>query len=206
MKASVHNRLVVSKGLRIGLLGGSFNPAHEGHLHISQLALKHLGLDQIWWLVSPQNPLKPVEGMASLADRMESARKITKRSRIVVTDIERTLGTQYTADTLVTLKKKFPGGRFVWLMGADNLLQIDQWNKWASIFMTLPVAIFARPTYSLRAENAKAARRFARFRVNRRKARQLVNMQPPAWAFLKTPLNSISATEIRSRVGWHWAE
>ncbi len=199
MKAILQNRLVVSNGLRIGLLGGSFNPAHEGHLHISQLALKYLQLDQVWWLVSPQNPLKPVAGMASLADRMESARDVTRKSRIIVTDIERTLGTQYTTDTLVALKKKFPGGRFVWLMGADNLVQIDQWHKWTSIFMTLPVAIFARPTYSIRAESAKAVRRFARYRVDRKKARQLVNMKPPAWAFLKTPLNSISATEIRSR-------
>ena len=206
MNVLTSTRLVASRGQRIGLLGGSFNPAHEGHMHLSQLAFRHLRLDQIWWLVSPQNPLKASAGMASLEDRMSKARAVAKHRRISVTDIETQLGTQFTADTLQALKKRFPGGHFVWLMGADNLAQIDQWKNWTSIFMTVPVAIFARPTYSLRAENAKAVRRFSRSRVDRSNAKRLADMKPPAWAFLKTPLSSISATEIRSRYRTGWAE
>lgn len=206
MTSKTHNRLVATRGQRIGLLGGSFNPAHGGHMHLSRLALRHLQLDRIWWLVSPQNPLKSADGMASLKDRMKKARDVAAHSRISVTDIETQLATQYTADTLRALKKRFPGARFVWLMGADNLAQIDQWHNWPSIFMTVPVAIFARPTYSLRAENAKAVRRFSRSRVDRANARRLADMKPPAWAFLKTPLSAISATEIRSGYQSGWAE
>jgi len=206
MTPNLQNRLVAPRGQRIGLLGGSFNPAHDGHMHLSRLAFRHLRLDRIWWLVSPQNPLKPAVGMASLKDRMKKAQDVASHPHISVTDIETKLKTQYTSDTLLALKKKFPGGRFVWLMGADNLAQIDQWHNWQSIFMTVPVAIFARPTYSLRAENAKAVRRFSRSRVDRSNAKQLADMKPPAWAFLKTPLSSISATEIRSRYQSGWAE
>ncbi|NQW01985.1 MAG: nicotinate-nucleotide adenylyltransferase [Rhodospirillales bacterium] len=206
MTSLTHNRLVAPKGQRIGLLGGSFNPAHEGHMHLSRLAFRHLNLDRVWWLVSPQNPLKSSRGMAPLAARLEKARTVAAHPHICVTDIETRLGTQYTADTLVALKKKFPGGRFVWLMGADNLVQIDQWYKWTAIFMTLPVAIFARPPYSLRAENATAVRRFSRSRVDRANAKGLADMKPPAWAYLKTPLNPVSATEIRSRLEGAWAD
>jgi len=203
---SLTERLVVPRGQRIGLMGGSFNPAHEGHLHISRMAFKHLRLDRVWWLVSPQNPLKPVEGMATLPDRMKRAREVARNPRIVITDIETRLGTQYTADTLPALKKRFAGGKFVWLMGADNLLQFDQWRDWPSIFMTLPVAIFARPAYSLRAENAKVVRRFSRSRVTPSNARWLADMKPPAWVFLKTPLSHISATDIRSRASAAWTD
>lgn len=203
---SLGDRLVVPRGQRIGLMGGSFNPAHEGHLHISMMAFKHLQLDRVWWLVSPQNPLKSSKGMASLPERMQKARDVARNRRILITDIETRLGTQFTADTLPALKKSFRGGKFVWLMGADNLLQIDQWRDWPSIFMTLPVAIFARPAYSLRAENAKAVRRFSRSRVNRSNARWLADMKPPAWTFLKTPLNHISATDIRSRSRGAWTD
>ncbi len=187
-------------------MGGSFNPAHEGHLHISRLAFAHLKLDRIWWLVSPQNPLKSADDMAGLEHRLKKAREVATDRRIQVTAIERELGTQYTADTLPAIKNSFPGGRFVWLMGADNLVQFDQWRNWQSIFMTLPVAIFARPAYSLRAENAKAVRRFSRSRVHRSNAKWLADMKPPAWIFLKTPLNPISATDIRSRADGAWTD
>lgn len=199
MTDQLKDRLVVSRGQRIGLLGGSFNPAHDGHMHLSRLAFKHLKLERIWWLVSPQNPLKPTRGMASLEDRLAHARSVATHPRIDVTDIETKLKTRYTSETLPALKKRFPGGQFVWLMGADNLSQIDQWKNWPSIFMTVPVAIFARPSYDLRAENAKAVRRFSRSRVERSDAKKLAEMKPPAWAFLKTPLCPISATEIRTR-------
>jgi nicotinate-nucleotide adenylyltransferase len=187
-------------GLRIGVLGGSFNPAHEGHLHISKLALKRLDLDQVWWMVSPQNPLKPVDGMAPQAERMASAQEIaTADPRIVVTDIESRLNTRYTTDTLRALLTKFPRVHFIWLMGADNLEQIPRWEKWASIFHMVPIAVFDRATYSYRALASKAAQRFRRFRVADRGATGAVTRRPPAWVYFHTPLHPASSTDIRAR-------
>ncbi len=184
-------------GLRIGLLGGSFNPAHAGHRHISLHALKALGLDQVWWLVSPQNPLKPTRGMASLAERMAEARGVARHPRIRVTAIERDLGTRYTADTLAELKRRFPRTRFVWLMGADNLRQIPRWRHWTRIFRLVPVAVLARPTYSMNALGGMAAQRYARRRVKDHRARGLAGHATPAWIFLRNPLHRASATAIR---------
>ena len=145
--------------LRVGLLGGSFNPAHDGHRHISLLALRRLGLDQVWWLVSPQNPLKSTAGMAPLAERMAGARAAARHPAIKVTDIERRLGTRFTADTLVRLRRRFPDLGFVWLMGADNLVQVPKWQRWTEIFTCMPVAVFDRPSYSYAALAGKAATR-----------------------------------------------
>lgn len=185
--------------LRVGLLGGSFNPAHDGHRHISLQALDRLQLDQVWWLVSPQNPLKAPEGMAALEKRLAKARDVADHPRIIATDIERSLGTTLTAEVLPRLKRRFPQHRFVWLMGADNLIQIPRWHRWTSIFHTVAIAVFARPSYSLRALSGRAARRFARARVPEQRASRLVERHPPAWAFLHTPLNATSATDIRAR-------
>ena len=187
-----------AKGQRIGLLGGSFNPAHQGHRHVSLEAMRRLRLDAVWWLVSPQNPLKPQAGMAPLAERMARARQLADDPRLVVTDLEELLGTQYTADTLRALRRRLPGRRFVWLMGADNLIQIDRWEAWTEIFHSLPVAVLARPTYSLRASSAKAAQRFRRFRLPERRAERLATAEPPAWAFLHIRLSALSATQIRN--------
>ena len=186
-------------GQKIGLLGGSFNPAHQGHRHISLEALKRLGLDEVWWLVSPQNPLKPQKGMAPLAERMQTAREAASHPRIRVTDIERVLDTVYTAETLGTLVTRFPGVRFVWIMGADNLAQIHRWQEWQEIFHLAPVAVFDRPTYSLRALAAKAARRFARHRLTGSRIAGLAAAAPPAWSFLHIRLNPLSATDLRNR-------
>jgi len=184
---------------RIGLLGGSFNPAHEGHVHISLEALKRLGLDEVWWLVSPQNPLKAANGMASLADRMNSARAITApHPRLRVTDLERALGTRYTIDTVRALRQRHPHARFVWLMGADNLAQIDRWHAWQQIFHLVPVAVWARPSYCFRALAAKAARRFAGARLQENAGRLLPATDPPAWVFVHGRLNPLSATLIRT--------
>jgi nicotinate (nicotinamide) nucleotide adenylyltransferase/ribosome silencing factor RsfS/YbeB/iojap len=182
------------------LLGGSFNPAHGGHLHISLLALKYLELDAIWWLVSPQNPLKPTDGMAPFAVRLEQARRAAaSHPRIVASDLESRLGSShYTADTLHALRYRFPRLRFVWLMGGDNLVQIPRWERWTEIFKTIPIAVFDRPSYSLRALSGCAARRFARGRVPTSAARRLAELKPPAWVFLHTPLDTRSATRIRS--------
>ncbi len=185
---------------RIGLLGGSFNPAHIGHLHISRLALDKLGLDQVWWLVSPQNPLKPEDGMTPLPERLKSTRAIARGRDFWVTDMEKDLGTQYTAETLKALKGGFPENRFVWIMGADNLIDIARWNNWTEIFGAVPVAVFARPAYSFKALVSTAARRFAGNRVNEARAHGLVDMKPPAWVFLHIPLSPASATRIRGGV------
>jgi nicotinate-nucleotide adenylyltransferase len=186
---------------RIGLLGGSFNPAHRGHLHLSLAALRHLDLDEVWWMVSPQNPLKPVAGMAPFAERLQQAQSVASRHRrIRVTDIEARLGGSYcyTADTLKILTRRFPRWRFVWLMGSDNLIQLPRWAHWTEIFRTVPIAVFDRPSYSQRALAGIAAQRFAHDRVAENAARWLAETKPPAWAFFHTRLDPTSATRIRS--------
>ena len=182
-------------------MGGSFNPAHGGHLHLSLLALRYLALDEVWWLVSPQNPLKPVAGMAPFAARLEQARRIAAgHKRIVVSDLEVRLGgSTYTADTLHALRRRFPRLRFVWLMGADNLVQLRRWQRWSEIFRTVAIAVFDRPSYSLKALAGLSARRFARERVPVSAARRLAEMKPPAWVFFHTPLDARSATQVRSK-------
>lgn len=183
---------------RIGLLGGSFNPAHAGHRDISLAALKRLGLDEIWWMVSPQNPLKPVAGMAPFPERMAHAQALARHPRIRVSAIEARLGTRFTADTIRSLRRRFPRLRFVWLMGADNLRQMAEWRDWTRIFHAVPVAVLARPAYSLGALASKAARRFARHRRPERKAGILARCRPPAWVFLNGRLNPASASAIRA--------
>jgi nicotinate-nucleotide adenylyltransferase len=181
------------------LLGGSFNPAHGGHLHISRMALQRLDLDEVWWLVSPQNPLKPSAGMAPFAQRVKRARAAAAaHRRIVVTGIEAKLGSRYTADTLALLRRRLPRRRFVWLMGGDNLRQVRDWQRWPRIFEMVPVAVFDRPATSLRALSGIAARRYARQRVLPHAARRLAEMTPPAWVFFKTRLDPRSATRIRA--------
>jgi ribosome silencing factor RsfS/YbeB/iojap/nicotinate (nicotinamide) nucleotide adenylyltransferase len=163
------------------------------------LALKALDIDEVWWLVSPQNPLKPIAGMAPFADRLKQATAVAAADRrIHVSDIEATLGTNYTADTVRALRRRFRGTRFVWLMGGDNLAQFPYWNRWLEIFRTVPVAVFDRPATSLKALAGKAAHRFARARIIGRRARRLADMTPPAWAFFHTRLDTRSATRIRA--------
>lgn len=187
-----------SPGQRVGLLGGSFNPAHGGHRHVSLLALARLHLDRVWWLVSPQNPLKPTAGMASLEERLATARAIARHPRIVVSDLERRLGTVYTSDTLAELKRRFPHSRFVWLMGADALAELAGWHDWPTIFATVPVAIFDRAPYAQQALAGKAARRFARWRLGAQAAARLADFTPPAWVFLHCRRHSGSGTALRA--------
>ncbi|MBF0560961.1 MAG: nicotinate-nucleotide adenylyltransferase [Alphaproteobacteria bacterium] len=185
----------------VGLLGGSFNPAHDGHRHISLAALRLLGLDEVWWLISPQNPLKPTAGMAPLSQRLAYAATIARHPRIRVTAMEMCLGTRYTADTLRELTRRFPRIRFVWLMGADNLTQISAWARWKEIFRRVAIAVFAREPYSLRALAGKAGRRYARARLGG-KARRLPFSTPPAWVFLAVRPHPASATKIRTTTDW----
>ncbi|MGH6962796.1 MAG: nicotinate-nucleotide adenylyltransferase, partial [Dongiaceae bacterium] len=183
----------------VGLLGGSFNPAHAGHRHISLMAMKRLRLDEGWWLVSPQNPLKPTDGMAPFSERLAGAKGLARHPRIRVTGIEAGLRTTYTAETLQRLARRLPRLRFMWLMGADNLAQIHQWRDWQQIFHTVAVAVFARPSYCLRALASKAAHRFARNRMPESASGTVGRRPAPAWVFLVGPLSPLSATAIRAR-------
>jgi nicotinate-nucleotide adenylyltransferase len=151
--------------MRIGLLGGSFNPAHEGHLHLARTALARLGLDQVWLMVSPGNPLKPVRGMAPLAERLGSAQRLADGRRIVATDIERHLRTRFAVDTLAALRRRFPRATFIWLMGADNLTQLPRWRRWMDLARGTAFAVMPRPTYNHRALAGQAARRLAKWRL-----------------------------------------
>ena len=189
---------------RVGLFGGSFNPAHEGHAHVAREALKRLALDEIWLLVSPQNPLKPQAGMAPFAARMASAGAVCAGDpRLRVVALEDWLGTRYTADTLAACRRRFRRTRFVWIMGADNLAQIDRWERWQSIFHKMVIAVFARPAYSTKALAGKAARAFSTARVGPRRVRRLATQAPPAWTYFPVRLNPASATRIRAvRMDW----
>lgn len=196
----------VADGLKIGLLGGSFNPAHEGHLHVSEVALKQLDLDYVWWLVSPQNPLKPVSGMAPLEKRIAYAEAYQHHPRIVVTDVERALGTRYTIDTLHALRRRFPRVHFVWLMGSDNLEQFRQWRYWPEIVRSVPIAVVMRPGSPVAPLRSKMLQRFAAAR--RADVRDLALMAPPAVAVLDGHRCAQSATAVRDEVrgGKQWYE
>lgn len=184
--------------MRIGLLGGSFNPAHAGHRHVAELARKHLRLDQVWLLVSPGNPLKPASGMASLPARLDSARRIADGRRIVATDIEAGMGTRMTSDTLRALRRRFPRARFVWLMGADNLIQLPHWHRWRDIAGHTAFAVLPRPSYNHRALAGQAAKHLRRGRHPARQAPILAGLAPPAWLFLPAAQHGASATAIRA--------
>ena len=183
--------------MSIGLLGGSFNPAHEAHREISLTALKRLGLDQVWWLVSPANPLKNSSKLPSLEDRVEAARKLADSPRIEVSGF--TGGTPYTIDLVVGLKRRFPEVNFVWLMGADNLAQFHRWRSWDKIFARLPIAVLDRPGFRLKARAGMAAQRFAPYRVDESDARGLARLEPPAWTILTHRLSGLSSTALRAK-------
>lgn len=182
--------------MRIGLFGGSFNPPHRGHIYASELALRQLKLDFIWWLVSPQNPLKPARGMARFEARFRAAQLFARHPRIIVTDLEARMRTQFTADTLRALRRHFPLVHFVWVMGSDNLIQLPRWRDWPSIFATMPLAVVARPGSATNARSCLAARRFA-FAWSPPSGR-FAESTPPAWTILDGRRNPISATAIRA--------
>lgn len=186
--------LNLAPGMRVGLFGGSFNPAHAGHAHVAETALRRLKLDRVIWLVSPQNPLKSSRDMRSLPDRMVGARAFARGPRMVVSDAETRLGTQYTIDTIRALKARYPRVAFVWLMGSDSLAGFHRWRDWRQILRALPVAVVARPGSTLKALTSPAARRFP---AAQRSARGLFAAEPPAWAFLSGPLHNQSSTALR---------
>jgi len=182
----------------IGLLGGSFNPAHGGHRRISLFAQKALGLDEVWWLVSPGNPLKPAAGMAPLAARVASARAMAARAPIRVTAIESEFGTRYTVDTLAKLRQRFPKTRFIWLMGADNLAQFHHWHEWRRIARAMPIAVIARPGYDARAIAGPAMAWLRRFRRSHAGSARRLTGGSPALVLLRFEPDSRSATALRA--------
>ncbi len=190
-----------TRGRRIGLLGGSYDPAHQGHVHITLEALKRFDLDEVWWLVSPGNPLKS-RGPAPLAQRMARARDVMQHPRVRVTDIEADLNTRYTAETLTALRGKFPFARFTWLMGADNLAQFHLWKDWEDIFQSVPIGVLARPGERIEGRTAPAAQIYRQALLKGRRARMLSYAAAPAWAFVNVPMRDISSTDLRARGEW----
>ena len=189
------------RGQVIGLLGGSFDPAHAGHVHITTTALKRFQLDRVWWMVSPGNPLK-AHGPAPLETRMQAARALMDHPRVDITDVERDLGTRYTADTLAALQQRNRGVRFVWLMGADNLAQFHRWQQWRWIMENVPVGVIARPGDRIAARMSKAARVYADARIPGRAAHLLKSAHAPAWSFINLPMSAQSSSAIRARGEW----
>lgn len=183
--------------LRIGLYGGSFNPAHATHLRVSRLAIARFRLDRVWWLISPQNPLKTAQGMAPFAERLAAAKRLIGRDpRIVASDAEARLGTRYSFDTVRTLKRRSKGVRFVWIMGADVLAQLPRWKRWRDLLQELPLAVIHRPGYAAQALGGPAA---ARLRHRHRPAGVLADAAAPAWHYCWSSRSTESATAIRAR-------
>ena len=185
--------------MRVGLFGGSFDPPHEGHLKVSLVALRALNLDQVWWLVSPRNPLKPQAPSSDLARRIAAARALARHPAIRVTGIEAALGTTYTAETLRHLLPRMRGVAAVWMMGADNLATFHRWRAWQAIAANLPLAVFNRPGLANAALASPAARALWRWRHAPADAPILAETPPPAWVFLPSPHVPISSTELRAR-------
>jgi nicotinate-nucleotide adenylyltransferase len=183
---------------RIGLLGGSFNPAHRGHRRMSLAAMEALDLDEVWWLVSPGNPLKPRKGMAPYAARLASARRLARRSRIRASDFERKAGTRFTVDTVRAIQSRYPNDRFVWLMGADTVAQFHQWKDWRRLAASVPIAVLSRPGYDGKARAARAMGWLRRFVRPLATARHWTDWSAPAIIFLRLPPDPTSATRLRA--------
>jgi nicotinate-nucleotide adenylyltransferase len=187
------------RGQRIGLFGGSFNPAHAGHRMVALYALKRLKLDWVWWLVSPQNPLKDTRETGEYSERFAHTKLIARHPRFVVTDIEHQIHSQNTAQTFAAMHTAFSQAHFVWIMGADSFRDLDHWKRWSHIAETLPLAVLARPGYSMRALGSQAANRYAKSRVPNEQAGVLAKRAAPAWVFVSMPLRNESSTAIRHR-------
>lgn len=187
--------------MRVGLLGGSFNPPHEAHRAISLFAMKRLQLDRIWWLVTPGNPLKDTSVLPSLDQRMSAAEKVAHHPRIDVSCLETVIGTRYTYDTIAYLRRRCAGVNFVWIMGADNLAQFHRWESWRRIADTLPIAVVDRPPDSFRALSSVAAQALAPYRIDEQDAGILADRRAPSWVFLTGLKSSLSSTRLRNPDG-----
>ena len=184
--------------MAVGLYGGSFNPAHEGHAHVAKTALRRLGLNRVIWLVTPQNPLKSPKETARQRQRLKGAKRLATGPAMVVSDVERRLGSRYSIDTVRRLKARFPRVHFVWIMGADSLNGLHAWRDWPALLREIPMAIVARPGVTLRSLAAPAARRFSRSRLPGGAGRRLALTAPPAWIYLTAPWNYASSTALRN--------
>jgi nicotinate-nucleotide adenylyltransferase len=184
-------------GPAIGLFGGSFNPAHAGHRHVADAGLRELALDQVWWLVSPQNPLKPAQPSASMRARTVDALGLPRAMR--VSHVESELGTHYTVDLLRALTRRHPNTRFVYLIGSDNLAQMPLWKEWREIVSLVPIAVIARPGEPVRARLGRVARHFADHRIAEHQAHTLKDRSPPAWTYLTLPMSALSSSAIRAK-------
>ena len=188
----------VEPGLTIGLLGGSFDPPHEGHVHITKLALKIFNLSKIWWLVCPENPIKSVIP-SDVNSRFLASKKIMKHPSVIITDLERKFKTKYTFQTLIKLKKLYPSTKFVWLMGADNLINLHHWKNWDWIMKNIPVGVLARPEEQIKAGLSHTAIKFGKYRLPKEKSIIISNYIPPVWTLSTGPMRNISSTEIRKK-------
>ncbi len=189
-----------SQDQRIGLYGGSFNPPHAGHLAVAKSAIRRLGLHKVWWLVSPQNPLKPRDGIADYQKRLDQTRRLADHPKMEVTDIEAQIGSTCTADSLHGMRPVLERGRFVWIMGADSFAELHLWRHWRTIPKSVPLCVFDRPGSGLSARNCHAAEVYRSAQVPARDAGRLPDMNAPAWSFITWPLRSESSTEIRNGV------
>jgi nicotinate-nucleotide adenylyltransferase len=190
-----------SNGMRIGLLGGSFNPPHLAHRAISLFALKRLKLDRVWWLVTPGNPLKDGRALHDLHERVEAARRVANDPRIDVSCLESVIGTRYTVDTVRYLRRRASGLRFVWIMGADNLAQFHRWQDWRDIALEVPIAVIDRPPQSFRALASPASQSLAHYRLPENQAGRLADRRAPAWVFLTGLKLNLSSTGLRNLDG-----
>jgi nicotinate-nucleotide adenylyltransferase len=192
---------MASQRMRIGLLGGSFNPAHAAHVEISLTALKRLGLDRVWWVVTPINPLKTPSKLPSLTGRVDAARRVANHPRIAVTGFPGDKGSPYTVDLIAELERRYPTVNFVWLMGADSLAEFHRWRSWQKIFEAIPIAVLDRPGFRLKAHASRAAMRFHDFVVDESDAQGLARMLPPAWTIITHRLSPLSSTALREAKG-----
>ncbi|MCB5203531.1 nicotinate-nucleotide adenylyltransferase [Neorhizobium sp. T786] len=189
----------VERGMVVGLFGGSFNPPHEGHLLVAEIALRRLNLDQLWWMVTPGNPLKSRRELASLSDRIAMSEKLIDDPRIKVTAFEQALGSSYTAETLAHVRARNRSVHFIWIMGADSLRTFHQWQKWQSIVSTFPIAVIDRPGATLSFLSAKMSRTFDYARIDEDDAGVLWRKPAPAWTFIHGPRSAVSSTSLRAR-------
>ncbi|MBO3758164.1 nicotinate-nucleotide adenylyltransferase [Ciceribacter sp. L1K22] len=187
------------RGMVVGLFGGSFNPPHQGHALVAEIALRRLGLDQLWWIVTPGNPLKSRAALAPLGERLALSEGLAKDPRIKVTAFEKNLGTSYTASTLATVKARNPHVRFIWVMGADNLKGFHQWQHWQRIANTFPIAVIDRPGSTLSYLSSKMARTFDFARIDEEDAGVLWKKPAPAWTFIHGPRSTLSSTALRQQ-------
>ena len=187
----------VEKGMQVGLFGGSFNPPHAGHALVAEIALRRLALDQLWWMVTPGNPLKSARELAPLGERLSLSEKIAEDPRIIVTAFEAALHVRFTADTLALVRMKNPGVEFVWIMGADSLRDFHRWQRWREIMLTFPIAVIDRPGATLSFLSSVVAKTFDYARIDEGDAPLLARMKAPAWTFIHGPRSSLSSTAIR---------